>query len=72
MFNKGGINMLKLIFVGFLLTIASAFVIEYNLWLGIFIYLVGFVGSIAILLIYLMPKVIPEDAEEVEVNKETK
>lgn len=72
MFNKGGINMLKLIFVGFLLTIASAFVIEYNLWLGIFIYLVGFVGSIAILLIYLMPKAIPEDAEEVEVNKETK
>lgn len=72
MFNKGGINMLKLIFVGFLLTIASAFVIEYNLWLGIFIYLVGFVGSIAILLIYLMPKAFPEEAEEVEVNKETK
>ena len=72
MFNKGGINMLKLIFVGFLLTIASAFVIEYNLWLGIFIYLVGFVGSIAILLIYLMPKAIPKEAEEVEVNKETK
>jgi len=72
MFNKGGINMLKLIFVGLLLTIASAFVINYNLWLGIFIYIVGFVGSIAILLIYLMPKAFPEEAEEVEVNKETK
>ena len=72
MFNKGGINMLKLIFVGFLLTIASAFVINYNLWLGIFIYIVGFVGSIAVLLIYLMPKAFPEEAEEVEVNKENK
>ena len=72
MFNKGGINMLKLIFVGLLLTIASAFVINYNLWLGIFIYIVGFVGSIAILLIYLIPKAFPEEAEEVEVNKETK
>lgn len=72
MFNKGGINMLKLIFVGFLLTIASAFVINYNLWLGIFIYIVGFVGSIAVLLIYLMPKAFPEESEEVKVNKETK
>ena len=64
--------MLKLIFVGFLLTIASVFVIEYNLWLGIFIYLVGFVGSIAVLLIYLMPKVLPEETEEVEVKEEMK
>lgn len=64
--------MLKLIFVGFLLTIASAFVINYNFWLGIFIYIVGFVGSIAILLIYLMPKAFPEESEKVEVNKETK
>lgn len=72
MFNKGGINMLKLIFIGLILVLISAFVINYNLWLGIFIYLVGFVGSIAILLIYLMPKAFPEEAEEVEVNKETK
>ena len=69
MFNKGGINMLKLIFVGFLLTIASAFVINYNLWLGIFIYIVGFVGSIAVLLIYLMPKVLPEETEEIKEEK---
>ena len=61
---KGGINMLKLIFVGFLLTIASVFVINYNLWLGLFIYLVGFVGSIAVLLIYLLPKAFPEDTVE--------
>ena len=64
--------MLKLIFIGLILVLISAFVINYNLWLGIFIYLVGFVGSIAILLIYLMPKAFPEEAEEVEVNKETK
>ena len=70
MFNKGGINMLKLIFVGFLLTIASAFVINYNLWLGIFIYIVGFVGSIAILLIYLMPKAFPDETKEIK--EETK
>ena len=62
--------MLKLIFIGFLLTIASAFVINYNLWLGIFIYLLGFVGSIAVLLIYLIPKAFPEEVEEVK--EETK
>ena len=66
MFNKGGINMLKLIFVGFLLTIASAFVVNYNLWLGLLLYLIGFVGSIAVLLIYLMPKAFPEDTEQIK------
>lgn len=64
--------MLKLIFIGLILVLISAFVINYNLWLGIFIYLVGFVGSIAVLLIYLMPKAFPEEAEEVEVKEEIK
>ena len=68
MFNKGGINMLKLIFIGLILVLISAFVINYNLWLGIFIYIVGFVGSIAVLLIYLMPKVLPEETEEIKVE----
>lgn len=72
MFNKGGINMLKLIFIGLILVLISVFVINYNLWLGIFIYLVGFVGSIAVLLIYLMPKVLPEETKEVEVKEEIK
>lgn len=58
--------MLKLIFIGLILVLISAFVINYNLWLGIFIYLVGFVGSIAVLLIYLMPKVLPEETEEIK------
>lgn len=62
--------MLKLIFIGLILVLISAFVINYNLWLGIFIYIVGFVGSIAVLLIYLMPKVLPEETEEIkEKNK---
>lgn len=70
MFNKGGINMLKLIFIGLILVLISAFVINYNLWLGIFIYIVGFVGSIAVLLIYLMPKAFPEETGEIkEENK---
>lgn len=60
--------MLKLIFIGLILVLISAFVINYNLWLGIFIYIVGFVGSIAVLLIYLMPKVLPEETEEIKVE----
>ena len=56
--------MLKLIFIGFILTIISAFVIEYNLWLGLFIYLVGFVGSIAVLLFTLLPQAFSEENEE--------
>lgn len=58
--------MLKLIFVGFIITIISAFVINHNLWLGILLYLIGFVGSIAVLLIYLLPKAFPEEVEEVK------
>ena len=58
--------MLKLIFIGFILTIISAFVVNYNLWLGLFIYLTGFVGSIAVLLIYLLPKAFPEETEKVK------
>lgn len=58
--------MLKLIFIGFILTIISVFVVNYNLWLGLFIYLIGFVGSIAVLLIYLLPKAFPEETEKVK------
>ena len=53
--------MLKLIFIGFILTIISVFVIEYNIWLGLFIYLLGFVGSIAVLLFTLLPQAFPEE-----------
>lgn len=53
--------MLKLIFIGFILTIISVFVVNYNIWLGLFIYLIGFVGSIAVLLVYLLPKSFIED-----------
>ena len=56
--------MLKLIFIGFILTILSGFVIEYNFWLGVFIYIVGFVGSIAVLLFTLLPQAFPEENEE--------
>jgi hypothetical protein len=53
--------MLRLILIGFILTIISVFVVNYNIWLGLFIYLIGFVGSIAVLLIYLLPKLFIED-----------
>lgn len=53
--------MLRLILIGFILTIISVFVVNYNIWLGLFIYLIGFVGSIAVLLVYLLPKSFIED-----------
>lgn len=53
--------MLRLILIGFILTIISVFVVNYNIWLGLFIYLIGFVGSIAVLLIYLLSKSFIED-----------
>jgi hypothetical protein len=56
--------MLKLIFIGFILTLISVFVVEYSIWLGLFIYIVGFVGSIAVLLFTLYPQTISEENKE--------